>query len=212
MQEINAAEQGNTFINRDGFVRMLNRDTVESVNIATGFDDSSIDLPFTDVVVDANNISAIANKVTASYRFGSVEREDSASITAYGIRNKSVSVGLIDDADDAASIADTIIARQKDPRTIIKSLNVNVRSDASALAPVVSSLELGDDIVVSFTPTNVGDPLWRVVTVQGISHSVTPTSWNVNMYLVPSSMSANGPLVVLNDDTYGKLSSGNRLG
>ena len=212
MQEINVAEQGNVFINRDGLVEMLNRDTVESVSIVTSFDDSSIDLPFTDVVVDANNISAIANKVTASYRFGSVERENAASISAYGIRNKSVSVGLIDAADDAASIADAIINRQKDPRTIIKSLNVNVRSDPSVLAPIVSSLELGDDIVVSFTPTNVGDPLWRVVTVQGISHSVTPTGWNVNMYLVPSSMSTNGPLVVLNDDTYGELDAGNRLG
>ena len=212
MQEINAAERGNVFVNRDGLVEMLNRDTVESVNIVTSFDDSSIDLPFTDVVVDANNISAIANKVTASYRFGSVERENTASISAYGIRNQSVSVGLIDDADDAASIADAIIDRQKDPRTIIKSLNVNVRSDPSVLAPVVSSLELGDDVVVSFTPTNIGDPLWRVVTVQGISHSVTPTGWNVNMYLVPSAMSTNGPLVVLNDDTYGELNAGNRLG
>lgn len=212
MQEINVAEQGNVFINRDGHVAMLNRDTIESVSIVTSFDDSSIDLPFTDVVVDANNISAIANKVTASYRFGSVERQDSASVTAYGTRNKSISIGLIDDADDVASIADTIIDRQKDPRTIIKSLNLNVRSDPSVLAPVVSSLELGDDIVVSFTPTNVGDPLWRVVTVQGISHSVTPTGWNVNMYLVPSSMSTNGPLVVLNDDTYGELNAGNRLG
>jgi len=212
MQEINVAEQGNVFINRDGIVQMLNRDTVESSNIVTSFDDSSAHLPFTDVVVDANNISAISNTVTASYRYGSVERQDSASVTAYGIRNESISIGLIDDADDVASIADTIIARKKDPRTIIKSLNVNVRSDTSALAPVVASLELGDNITVSFTPTNVGDPLWRAVTIQGISHSVTPTGWNVNMYLVPSSISTNGPLIVLNDDTYGELNAGNRLG
>lgn len=212
MQEINVAEQGNVFVNRDGFVQLLNRDTVESSNIITSFDDSSAHLPFTDIVVDANNISAISNTVTASYRSGSVERQDSASVTAYGIRNESISIGLIDDADDVASIADTIIARKKDPRTIIKSLNVNVRSDTSVLAPVVASLELGDNIAVSFTPTNVGDPLWRAVTIQGISHSVTPTGWNVNMYLVPGSVSTNGPLVVLNDDTYGELDAGNKLG
>lgn len=212
MQEVDNAEQGKVFVNRAGHVAMLNRDTMQATNIVASFDDSNVDLPFTDIVVNAHNISAITNSVTAKYRFGTVERTDPVSIAAYGIQNESLKVGLIDDADDAGSIADTIIATKKDPRTIVKQLNVNVRADVTGLVPVMSGLELGDDITVSFTPTGVGDALWRAVKVQGVTHMITRDGWRSQLYLGAGAIDTNGALVVLDDDTYGRLDEGNRLG
>jgi hypothetical protein len=212
MQEVDNAEQGKVFVNRAGHVEMLNRDTMQGTNIVASFDDNNVDLPFTDIVVNAHNISAITNSVTAKYRFGSVERTDAGSIAAYGIQNESVNVGLIDDADDATAIADTIIATKKDPRTIVKQLNINVRADVAGLVPAMSGLELGDDITVSFTPTGVGDALWRAVTVQGLTHTISRDGWRSQLYLRAGSIDVNGALLVLNDDTYGKLDDGNKLG
>jgi len=63
-----------------------------------------------------------------------------------------------------------------------------------------------------FTPTGVGDPLWRAVTVQGVRHTITSDSWETELYLAPGAINTNGALLVLNDDTYGKLDSGNKLG
>jgi len=88
---------------------------------------------------------------------------------------------------------------------------VNVRADTS-MVPTVAALELADDVTVSFTPTGVGDELWRAVRVQGLSHTITLERWDCQLYLAPGPVNTNGPLMLLDDDEYGKLSSGNKLG
>ena len=119
---------------------------------------------------------------------------------------------MIDDPTTAESIGDVVLARGKDPRTRIRQLQVTLRADTANLLPVLAQLELADDVTVSFTPTSVGDELWRAVRVQGVSHSITPERWDCQLYLAPGPVGTNGPLVVLDDDTYGKLSDGNKLG
>lgn len=212
MTNIRDAEQGLLFLNREGGVELLSRSTVDSVNIVGLFDDEGIDLPFTSVTVDAHTVEAIRNNVVVNYSGGRVTATDSGSVTAYGEVTQRLRLGLVDDESDAQQIADSLLARSKDPRTRIKSLEVNMRRDVAGVVPTVAALELGDNVAVSLTPTGVGDPLWRAVTVQGIKHTIGRDRWMVNLYLEPSAIGTNGALLVLDDDTYGRLDEGNRLG
>jgi hypothetical protein len=211
MDQIDNAEQGALFVNREGEVEFRSRTTAEAVSPVGLFDDSGDDLPFANVAVDAHTVDAIRNRVDGQYASGTVTAVDSASVTAYGEASESVDLQLIDDPDDAQSIVDTRLARAKDPRTRVTRLDVNVRRDPAGLVPVVAALDLSDDVTVSLTPTGVGDPLWRAVRVQGITHTVTPQSWDVSLYLAPGPINTNGPLMILDDDTYGVLDS-NKLG
>ena len=212
MTNIRDAEQGLLFLNREGEVELLSRSTVDSVNIVGLFDDEGTDLPFTSVTVDAHTVEAIRNNVVVDYSGGRVTATDSSSVTAYGEVTQRLRLGLVDDESDAQQIADSLLARSKDPRTRIKSLEVNMRRDVTGVVPTVAALELGDNVAVSLTPTGVGDPLWRAVTVQGIKHTIQRDRWMVNLYLEPSAIGTNGALLILDDDTYGRLNEGNRLG
>ena len=211
LEQIQVAEQGEVFVNRSGYVQLLNRTTADSANIDALFDDNGTDLPFVRVEVDANTVDAIRNSVAVGYATDTVIVEDSTSVAAYGRAQEFLNARLIDDPTTAEAIGQVVLDKSKDPRTRVRRLEVNVRSQAS-MVPTVAQLELGSDVVVAFTPTNVGAELWRAVRVQGISHRITPDSWTCGLYLAPGPFTANGPLLVLDDDTYGKLTSGNKLG
>ena len=210
-EQIQVAEQGDLFVNRSGEVAFVNRSTTESANIVALFDDDSVDYPFTLVEVDANTVDAIRNSIAVSYATDTVIVEDSTSVTAYGRAQDILDARLIDDPITAETIGNVVLAKTKDPRTRIRSLEINVRTDPT-MVPTVAQLELADDVVVSFTPTGVGDALWRAVRVQGVSHRITANGWVCRLYLAPGPYGANGPLFVLNDDTYGELDAGNKLG
>jgi len=44
-----------------------------------------------------------------------------------------------------------------------------------------------------------------------LSHTITLDRWDVSLYLSPGPINTNGPLLVLDDDTYGELDN-NKLG
>ena len=175
------------------------------------FDDSGTDLPFANVTVDAHTVDAIRNNVIVTYANGSTTSTDAGSVAAYGQASQTIDARLVDDATVAQSIGDTLLARAKDPRTRVTRLDINARRDPAGIVPVVAALDLSDDVTVSLTPTGVGSALWRAVRVQGISHRVTPQSWDVSLYLAPGPVNTNGPLMILDDGTYGVLDS-NKLG
>ena len=212
VRQIGDAEQGAVFVNREGNVEFVNRTVSDAVSVTALFDDAGTDLPFTGVQVDSNTVDAIRNRVETRFRTGTVVVSDAASIAAYGESSQSLDLSLIDDQATAEAIGGVVLARGKDPRTRIRQLQVTLRADTANLLPVLAQLELADDVTVSFTPTGVGDELWRAVRVQGVSHSITPERWDCQLYLAPGPIGTNGPLVVLDDDTYGKLSDGNKLG
>lgn len=209
--QVDGAEQGSLFVNREGDVEFRSRTTAEGTSIVGLFDDGGVDLPFANVSVDAHTVDAIRNNVIVNYANGSVTSTDAGSVAAYGQATQTIDAKLIDDPAVAQSIGDNLLARTKDPRTRITRLDVNVRTDPANIVPVVTALDLSDDVTVSLTPTGVGASLWRAVRVQGIQHTVTPDRWDVSLYLAPGPINTNGPLLVLDDDTYGELDN-NKLG
>jgi len=211
LEQVENAEQGAVFVSRDGDVVLKSRTTADASTPVALFDDDGTDFPFGNVQVDANTVDAIRNSVEVRYATDTVTVEDASSVAAYGRAQQSVDARLINDGSVAESIGDTLLARTKDPRTRVRRLDVNVRADTS-MVPTVAALELADDVTVSFTPTGVGDELWRAVRVQGLSHTITLERWDCQLYLAPGPINTNGPLMLLNDDEYGKLSSGNKLG
>jgi hypothetical protein len=211
LEQVENAEQGELFVSRDGEVVLKSRTTADASTPVALFDDDGTDYPFANVQVDANTVDAIRNSVAVRYATDTVTVEDSGSVAAYGRAQQSLNAQLIDDPADASAIGEARLAQTKDPRTRVRRLDVNVRADTS-MVPTVAGLELADDVTVSFTPTGVGDELWRAVRVQGVSHTITLERWDCQLYLAPGPIGTNGPLMLLDDDEYGKLSSGNKLG
>jgi hypothetical protein len=210
--QLAAIEVGDAFVSKENKLTFKNRTSKSTTNIVALFDDERNDTPYSVINVDGHALDTIVNRVVVNYRHGSVTVEDTNSINEYGVSRRSVDALMEDNPEAAEQIASNMLSRFAQPKTRITELGINVRSDTSKALPVVSSLELTDNVAVKLTPVGVGDPLWRAVVVQGISHRITPETWDTQLYLAPGSIDTNGPLLVLNDDTYGKLSSGNKLG
>lgn len=212
IDQITTAEQGDIYVNRSGRVESINRTRTNRSIPSAFFDPESGDLPFTAVNLDGNSTDTMRNYVLVTYANGESVAEDLTSINAYGTSSERIDARLIDNGTAAQQVADIRLARAKDPRTRVTQLTVDVRADASQLVDAMAPMELADDVVVAFTPTNVGDPVWRAVRVQGVSHSITPESWTSTLYLAPGSTNVNGALFILNNSTYGELNAGNKLG
>lgn len=210
-RQLAAAESGEVFVNREGNVTFYDQTATAVANIDGLFDDEGTDLPYTDIAVDAYTVDDIANTVIANYQYGTITVTDDASVTAYGTNSRGLDMRVAFDPVTVRAAAQTILDRAAQPRTRINKLGVAVRRDPANIVPVIAPLDLGDDVVVSLTPTGVGDPLWRAVSVQGLSHTVTPDSWDVTMYLAPGPIATNGPLMILDDAVYGQLDN-NKLG
>lgn len=213
MRQIENAEQGTLCINRSGHVRFENRTTTNTVIPVAFFSGlAGSTYPFSGIEIDSNNVDKIFNRIDATYEKGTISQSDSASITAYGSQLQNVDLTLMSTESDATAAASALLQIYKDPRLSIERLTINMLSNLATLEPLLPTLELGDDIVVIFQPNNTGTTIWRCLKVQGFSHSLTPDSWITSIYCGPSPIQTNGPLLVLDNATYGSMDSTNVLG
>jgi len=212
LDTINNAEQGALFFNRENKIELIDRDRTNVSIPQQFFSTEAGDLPFQDVTVDGNSADAVTNKVIARFATGERTATNQTSVDDYGLSSLVIDAELISDPIQAQQIAQRRVDLASTPRTRLTQLKVDVRKDSSTLVDAMASMELADDVVVFFTPTNVGDDIWRSVRVQGISHDITPESWTSSLYLAPGTTGQNGPLFILNDSRWGELNDGNKLG
>lgn len=213
MRQIENAEQGTICINREGHVRFENYNTVNTIKPVAFFSGlSGSTYPYNDIQIDANNVDAIFNRIDAKYEFGDVSVSDSTSITLYGPQVQNIDLSLMSTPDAATVAASVLLQIYKNPRLSVEQLTVNMLSNLATLEPLLPTLELGDDIVVIFQPNNSGTTIWRCLKVQGFSHTIRNDQWVTSIYLGPSPIQTNGPLLVLDNATFGTLSTTNRLG
>lgn len=116
----------------------------------------------------------IFNRVSVD-REGGIKQtsEDVASETKYGVRALSVGGLLLTSDATSKDMADYLLSLYVLPITRIKSLSVILDGMDSAKAGAVLALELGDIAQVLFTPNQIGAQINTLVTVEGISHSLS---------------------------------------
>jgi hypothetical protein len=213
MRQIENAEQGTICVNREGHVRFENFNTVNTIKPVAFFSGlSGSSYPYNDIQIDANNVDAIFNRIDAKYEFGDVSVSDSTSITLYGPQSQTIDLSLMSTPDAAELAASVLLELYKNPRLSVEQLTVNMLSNLATLEPFLPTLELGDDIVVIFQPNNSGTTIWRCLKVQGFSHTIRNDQWVTSIYLGPSPIQTNGPLLILDNAIYGTLNSTNVLG
>lgn len=211
IKECETAEQGRLFIDASGKVKFISRNAIQNTSIYNTsqrtYGDGVGELQYKDVGFTYND-RLIKNKVTVSRVNGDViTKDDAVSQSQYFIRADSVT-NLITDNDGFST--DLAIARldfYKNPSLRIESLVVNPRANKSILFPAVLGDEIGTRITVVRRPQNVGSAISKELTIEGISHRITSSSWETVYSLSPVA-----PVYfVLDSSTQGRLDV-NRLG
>jgi hypothetical protein len=199
LQTVEASEQGQFFVNRDGYIRFVNGAVTPTSAGAPLFSDAGDGIPYVGATVQYGT-ELLYNSVEVTYPAGTAVAVNSDSQDLYGISSTSVDT-LLSNNTGAEGLADYWVARYGQPDYRFDSIDVNLGGLPGADAEIVLQLELGDVIQMKFTPNGIGDPIDRYLQVTSIAHSVGIDRHDVTLGVSSLQFS----FLVLDDDGFGIL-------
>jgi hypothetical protein len=179
-QTIEQSDLGAFFVNGNGVVTYLSRVTLSQMATATAttFDDDGTDIAYQNLDINLDE-TELANQVTFTRLGGSAQTvSDATSITDYFLRSYSRDGLMMKDNATALARATQVLAYRKTPRLRVDSITLDL-SSVSNRVPAGLGLDIGNPIIVN--RTMAGGTRFDVrVTVNGISHDITPDRWSTS--------------------------------
>lgn len=199
LQTVEASEQGQFFINRDGYIRFVNGAVTPTSEGAPLFSDAGDGIPYVGATVQYGT-ELLYNNVEVSYPAGTAIASNDASQSLYGISSTSVDT-LLSNSTGAEGLAAYWVARYGEPDYRFDAIDVNVTGLPGADAETVLQLELGDVIQMKFTPNGVGAAIDRYLQVTSLSHTI-----GIDQHMTTIGVSSlQFAFLVLDDDGFGIL-------
>jgi hypothetical protein len=210
--QINAAEQGRVFINRDGTFVFQNRIGNTLSTSSADFHDDGTQIPYqgVDISFQADQVKNRASVVHAGSSTAQVA-EDLASQAKYLIQTISITSSLISDDAGALALAQYLIVGK--PAARFNYLDTKFASMTSAQKDSVALVDVGDTITIQKqvkTGSTTSTQLAQQLSVEGLEHRLTLSGGHeVSYYTAPTTIVYQ---LVLNDVVYGVTDSTNVLG
>jgi hypothetical protein len=175
LQAVAESEDGRFFISRGGTATFQPRiDFTFSTAIAT-FSDGGTAIPYQtlDVLYGAETLFNSVTVTTQGNATGTAS--DSASITQYGITNYSLNSLPLADATQAATLAQNLVDKYKDPVSRFVEIGVVMNGLTPAQIQTLDAFEIGDVISVAKTfATGSPASITQDVFIERIAHQITP--------------------------------------
>lgn len=200
LQLVETSEQGQLFIGKEGDLvfRSRSSSTPRSVGLVTFADDGSA-IGYNQVIVNYGT-ELMVNRAIVTAPFSSGTAENTLSQITYGVISEELDV-LCAPGPVVQNIADYTVAKYGNPEYRFEALIVNLDKLDTSDTSQVMGLEIGDVVLVKFTPNNIGSAIEQYAQIIGINHEVTFDRHDVVFQL--SSLSFTS--LVLDDVEFGKL-------
>ena len=178
------SEPGALFIGKAGDFVFKSRDQLQAFSSNVTFGTAGI--PFTQIDV-VYGIEELYNAVSVTYTSGAVVAgtavaSDSTSIAAYGAFDKTYDT-LLGSNLQAQNLADWQAATYSQPKYRVNTLTVAYTALSTVQQSQVIGLELGDAVLVDWTPNEVGSPISQYGTIDQIEHVIEPDFHTVTFTL-----------------------------
>jgi hypothetical protein len=177
LQVIEQSDLGALFTDANGHITYLSRNTLsqKASGTPTVFDDDGTDIAYQNLDINLDE-TELANQVTFTRLSGSPQTvEDAASIDEYFLRSYNRSGLMMETNATALARATSVLAYRKEARLRVDSISLDI-SSASNRVPAALGLNIGDPIIVN-RDMAAGTGFSLRVTVNGISHDITPSRW-----------------------------------
>ena len=177
-QTITDTELGAFFTKTNGVLKFMDRNAIVKAHAAapTVFVDTGSGIYYESIDFDIDD-TILANDVTVQRTGGTAQNvSDATSIASFFLRDLSRTGLLMDTDADALLQAQAILNERKDPELRIGSITIDAYQDTSARVIAALDTELFDPIKVTRTQPG-GGTVTRTLSVQGIEHTITPSSW-----------------------------------
>jgi hypothetical protein len=177
LQNIEASDLGALFIDGDGYITYLSRNTLSqrATGTAVTFDDDGTDVAYQDLDINLDE-TELANSVTFERLGGSPQTvSDATSIADYFLRSYSRTGLMMETNAIALARATSVLNYRKEPRLRVDSISLDLSSNSTRVTPGLG-LDIGDPIIVR-REMAAGTGFDLRVTVNGIEHDITPERW-----------------------------------
>ena len=172
LQKVEASEQGQLFMDRQGNVRFVNGAVTPTSDLTTiSFSDQGNGVPYTHATVSYGT-ELLYNQVTVDAPGFTSTEANVVSQVQYGITTTEVAT-LLSTANAVESLALFWVAKYGEPEYRFQDLTVSLDGLTGSQAEDVLNVELGDIVQISFTPNGLGDSINRYGQVNKIEDNIT---------------------------------------
>jgi len=195
-----ASEQGQLFIAKNGDIQF--RDRLDATPTSSGlvtFADDGTGIAFTLTAVNYGQ-ELLYNEAVVTSAAGTAVAGNSRSQTAYGI----TSIGLdtvVDSQSQLQNLANFLVEKFGDPEYRFETISMNLNTMSTGDKATVLGLELGDVILIKFTPNDIGDPIEQYGQIISVNQEIDTVRHDISI----SVASFDWAFLVLDDSVFGIL-------
>jgi hypothetical protein len=172
LQKVEASEQGQFFMSREGNVRFVNGAVTPTSELsALLFSDEGDGVPYTHATVSYGT-ELLYNEVTVESPVATFVANNTESQTKYGITTTDVNT-LLSSSNATESLAQFWVARYGEPEYRFQDLRVSLDGLSGLQQQQVLQLEMGEIVQIKFTPNGVGAPIERYGQIIKIEHDIS---------------------------------------
>ena len=172
LQKVEASEQGQFFIDRQGNVRFVNGGVTPTTGVSVAkFSDAGDGIPYSGATVSYVT-ELLFNNVEVTYPGGIKTANNAESQELYGITTTTVDT-LLATGLAAENLALFWVSKYGEPEYRFESVDVVLDGLTGSEKEQILQFELGDIVEMEFTPNQVGDPIERSGQIIGIKHNVS---------------------------------------
>jgi len=178
------ADGGLLWVDANNAVRTKNFASRSSATSSLTLGTSSFAVVSTNLTFDIDR-QHLVNEIEVTYPGGPIWKfEDTTSQSRYRRRTNTSTISFgVNNTTDLASRAKDYLAKYAYPRVRVGSVTLDVFTNP-ALIPYVMTWEPGDRITLTNLPSTAPSPTMDFH-IEGISHQITPTSWQTILQLSP---------------------------
>jgi len=200
LQKVSRSEQGALFIAKDSTLTFRSRaDFTPTSDSLTTFADDGSGVPYDRVNVNFGT-ELLVNTVTVTSDAGTVTAVNQTSRTLFGVVSEDLET-LLSTTAQLDNIADFTVRKFGQPEYRIDGLIFNLDTLSVSNKAEVLALELGDVILVKFTPNRIGDPILQYGQVIRVDSTITQTRHDMLVGVA----SVDWNFLVLDDAVFGIL-------
>lgn len=200
LNKVSISEQGNLFISKSGALTFKGRlDATPTSSSLITFADDGTGIPYTRVSVNYGT-ELLYNTVTVESGAGIRTAINQTSRTVYGVSEESLDT-LVSTTAQLQNLADFTVQKYAEPEYRLETIGMNVNTLSPAHKTTVLGMELGDVVLLRFTPNNIGDPIEQYGQVIRLDSSITAERHDITIGLA----SLDWTFLVLDDSVFGTM-------
>jgi hypothetical protein len=171
LQTVERSEQGQLFISKSGDLVFRDRlDATPKSGSITTFADDGTGIPYTHVNVNFGT-ELLFNQAVVSSPVGFATAFNEFSQTQYGITSTELDT-LVDTQGQLDNLADYTVQKYARPEYRFAGVSMNLDTMSDTELDSVLALELGDVVLIKFTPNNIGDPILQYGQIISLDNSI----------------------------------------